>query len=224
MESGDFGRSDGRDIKPISISENKKLMESLGKFSSVFTLSTYNGKYNVGGASGEYGSCNIISTTTSSESFKRKLEKSNLSSEEKNQARALYRLISAEDIIEIGTIDSKMTMNKSSVTSSNDFEYCATTNAAAKDLINNKNKTQDFIQGIFGTQNINSLKNENIMPYGFFPESDQKTSVENHGGVFRGLLLINPDDNTHDSSNESYINTIVDFSKKYYIQKNSNEN
>jgi hypothetical protein len=215
---------DGRDIKPISISENKKLIESLGKFSSVFTLSTYNGKYNVGGASGEYGTCNIISTTTSSESFRRKLEKSNLTLEEKTQARALYPLISAEDIIEIGTIDSKTTMNKSSVTSSNDFEYCATTNATAKDLINNKSKTQDLIQGILGAQSINSLKNDNIMPYGFFPESDQKTSVDNHGGVFRGLLLINPDDNTHDSSNESYINTIVDFSKKYYIQKNSNEN
>ena len=202
---------DGRDIKAISGGDATILQSAFSKYSSLFSFTTQPGKINVGSASGEFASTHIFTTNTNASIFEKRLAASNLSEEEKANATAVFKVLSSQDILEVGIVkaaDPAAPIVKSDETGriSTVSEFAGTTNPQALDLLHNPNKTTEAIQQTLTNPNETTVSGTTVGggAFGFFPQpsNQQAVTIQNAGstsgattpfkGDFVGTLLINP--------------------------------
>jgi len=199
--------TDGREIKALSGVDAKSLQTAFNQYKSFFKVQTSNQRTNIGGASGVFASTNVFSTNTEESYFNNKLAASNLSDVEKAQATAVFKVLSSQDIIEIGIVKATEpaapTVREDQPTSviKSITEFYGSTNADAKTLLKNANKNTENIQSALSNAPISGATTSGGA-YRFFPQpaNDQTMSTINPAsgandprpGNFVGTLLINP--------------------------------
>ena len=191
---------DGRDIKPLTSTDVNTLTNVFNSFKGLFNATSYNSKIDVGNASGDSkGSSNVFTTNTSAKVFETRLANSKLSESEKNEARAVFKVLSSNDIVEIGVVTANTNASSTGLFSSSEIEIRGTTNPDALKLFENSNKSTEVIQQNLMLQSNSGNTNNDPKDkgsFGFYPQIENCQTSTN--GIFVGLILVNP--NTNDNS------------------------
>lgn len=185
---------DGAEIKPLTSSDAGVVQNVLNQYSTLFSATTYNRPVDVGNANGVTGSMNVFTTNTSTALFERRLGTSNLTENQKTEARAIFQVLTSSDIVEIGVITPATNVQQQQVspnyTPSNATEFRGTTNPAAISLFQNGSKTTESIQSTFLNQPVSGSTDAGV--YGFFPQPQGQQTQTPKGGQFVGVLLTTP--------------------------------
>ncbi|MBK9321311.1 MAG: hypothetical protein IPM91_22605 [Bacteroidetes bacterium] len=129
---------DGRDIKPLTSTDATTLLNIFETYKTLFSATTYNRKIDVGNAQGDLkGTNNLFTTNTSEKRFERNLINSNLTESQKLEARAVFKVLTSNDVVEIGVIGANSNASSTGLISSNKVEIRGTTNPDAIQLFNN---------------------------------------------------------------------------------------
>jgi len=185
---------DGAEIKPLTSSDARVVQNVLNQYSSLFSTTTYNRPIDVGNANGVTGSMNVFTTNTSTAVFEKRLGASNLTDDQKTEARAVFQVLTSRDIIEIGVITSATNVQQQQVSPdyapSSATEFRGTTNPAAISLFQDGSKTSESIQSSFLSQPVSGSTDAGV--YGFFPQPQGQQTQTPKGGQFVGALLSTP--------------------------------
>ena len=185
---------DGREIKPLTSSDNSTLQSTFNQYSSLFSYTTFPTQQNVGNATGQNGSFNVFTTRTTQNTFQRRLNASNLTPQQRQEATAIFRVLSSTDVIEIGVITSasNTATTPNPPTPTNNVEIRGTTNPNALALFNTPNKTDQLIQSNILAQPV-SGSTAGGATYGYYPQPQGQATPapRGNGGTFVGAVLIN---------------------------------
>ena len=180
----------------------------------------------------------LFRTRQSMEDFQGLLDKSGLSKERKAQAKALFAVMRAEDVVEVGLVNqnSNLSTQETNQPSSQSRSTTQTNNPISDNLINNRGtmSNEGIRTELLNQKNSGTLDNNGA--FGFFYNNSNTAGV---GGTV-GILLINSDivngtgdatgsfgqpsniDGGFGASQRAVLNGIVDFSKTKAFKKTIN--
>ena len=170
----------------------------------------------------------IFSTEVALDQFQQNLANSNLTSKQKKDAEALFKVLSSKDVIEIGIIDEKTTKNGDNKGGHTDIKYI-TENKDADELLSmlsRGNATNIDIRKKLLSQKISGKLNKDEA-YGYYENEHQLTNqlglkgmiLVNDNGTFGNDFTFNYNGNESqnrdfDTARDAMLNAIVAFSKK----------
>ena len=185
---------DGREIKPLTSGDISTLRSTFNQYSSLFSYTTFPTQINVGNATGQNGSYNVFTTRTPQNIFQRKLNASNLTTQQRQEATAIFNVLSSTDVVEIGVVTSTSNTATalSAPTTTNNVEIRGTTNPNAIALFNTPNKTDQTIQSSILAQPVSGSTSGGAT-YGYYPQPQGQATPapRGNGGTFVGAVLIN---------------------------------
>ena len=185
---------DGGDIKPA----NDLAMTQLGEVFNAFNTTTDNNRnvrgsdlFGVTGRNVNFGegSQTVLSTNLTKRQFNRALNKTNLSADQKKEAKAVFKLLSSNDIYEIGTVQQNTQLNGAN-NGTNQQNKFTTDNEDANRLLSGTSSgrlNNAQIQENLKTQ-TNSGSTETGGAYGVFPDNQRAQSEDK---TLKGAILIN---------------------------------
>jgi hypothetical protein len=200
---------DGRDIKPAREIDRYKMRDVINSFDT----RKINGADLFGVQQLPKTSVNrteshgVIHSTLSQAEFNTKLRSSGLSRSDKKEAQALYKLLSSDDIIEIGTVDPNTTTSfsdndngrKNAPQGNVGFtESLVNTNPLAVTLLQSADKgdqSTESIQRNLLNQPVSGATTEGGA-YAYFPQPANQTFTTDESGTplrkYSGIILVNP--------------------------------
>jgi len=182
----------------------------------------------------------VFRTSATLDAFEENLSKTSLSKEQQSQAKALFKVLAADDIVEVGLVNQSSTLSTTETNQNNSSNKVSltTTNSSAKNLLDAYErglKTNLEIRGDLLNQKTSGVLDGNGA-YGFFRNSENFSPV---GGTV-GLLLINnnssqsssdgtmsfgqptQNNNSFGAARDAILNGITEFSKTKEFKKKIN--
>jgi hypothetical protein len=131
----------------------------------------------------------VFYSSLSKSEFNKKLNKSSLNSDQKKEAKAIFKILSSNDIYEVATVNPSSKLNSGNTGQSQTNKF-VTENSSANQLLTkatNGEITNPQIQAGLKTQ-VNSGTTDNGGTFGVFPDYQKAQSSDQY---LKGVILIN---------------------------------
>lgn len=193
-----FVDPDGGDTKPANDNAIAQLANVFKSFDTKTTENTNLSGANLFGVQGRNvgfdggNSQLVLSSSLSKRDFEKKLNKTNLSDQQKKEAKAIFKVLSANDIYEVGTVENATKLNSgNNGQGGTQQQKLITDNESAISLLTKTgqgNSSTGEIKSDLLKQD-NSGNTANGGTFGVFPDYQKAQSEDKY---LKGVILINP--------------------------------